>query len=127
MRSTQIHKLFPLLLALSLFSANATAATIHQLAKSGDLTGLQKRLSSHSNVDQTDRDGTTPLMYAAAFGHTKMVEWLLSRNADIHKRDRDGVNALMYSVSIINKQEVIDLLLKKAPRLSSVTRRVCRP
>jgi ankyrin repeat protein len=49
-------------------------------------------------VNTSDAHGRTPLMEAAAHGHTAVVEALLGHAADVRARDRYGDNALLLAV-----------------------------
>ena len=44
-------------------------------------------------VDGIGPDGRTPLMMAAMFNRTGLVDLLLERGADLHARAADGVDA----------------------------------
>jgi ankyrin repeat protein len=51
-------------------------------------------LDSGAEADAAMDGGATPLMFAAAYGDTAIVEELLSRGADPHRQALDGVTAL---------------------------------
>lgn len=55
---------------------------------------LEMLLEYNSDVNAADYDSRTPLMLAAAEGHTEHVRLLLQRNADVNLRDRWGATAL---------------------------------
>ncbi|SMN12571.1 ankyrin repeat protein, putative [uncultured Candidatus Thioglobus sp.] len=57
-------------------------------------------LPSCSNLNKTDRDGRTAIMYACLLNRPKMVTALVERGADIHLRDTKGRTALAYSCDI---------------------------
>jgi len=71
--------------------------SIIEAARSGNML-LVKELLDHGEVDinATDEDGATPLMYAAMGGHLPVVQLLVERGADIDKQDEaSGWTAMM--------------------------------
>ena len=50
-------------------------------------------LANGSKVDDTDCEGWTPLMFAAAVGNTNALEVLLEKRADVQLKDQDGNTA----------------------------------
>ena len=71
------------------------------------------------NVRDKVRDNVTPLIWAATFGNTAVVQFLLSKGAAVEARDRRGDTALVRaacSCAIIDMPYTLDsmrLLLKK--------------
>ncbi len=49
------------------------------------------------NVNGTDNDGRTPLMWACWNGQKPIVEILFSKGADVNMQDNDGKSALMFA------------------------------
>ncbi|HSN32283.1 MAG TPA: ankyrin repeat domain-containing protein [Ideonella sp.] len=45
-------------------------------------------------ADQRDAEGSTPLMWAAAYGQVETVRLLLDRHVDVTARDSRGMTAL---------------------------------
>lgn len=70
-----------------------------QFAFSGDLTDARAARSKGASVEATDSKGRTALMWAAANGHTPVVEFLLGEGADINAVDSDNQTALMYATT----------------------------
>lgn len=54
-------------------------------------------LSTCINVDETDLNGWTALMYTCSYNRPKMFTRLLEKNADINLRNEDGVTALSHA------------------------------
>jgi ankyrin repeat protein len=67
-----------------------------------------------AKVDDTDRTRHTPLHFAAATGHTAVVNVLLQRGADVNARSTDGSTPLHYAALYGFVQIVQDLLLRGA-------------
>ncbi len=59
-----------------------------------------------------DIKGVTPLMYAAARGFTRTVEFLCKRGAFVDATDEDGTTALMYA-AMEGRQKVVNFLCKE--------------
>jgi hypothetical protein len=50
-------------------------------------------LQHGADIDADNGVGMTPIMFAAMFGRTKMVEHLQAHGASLRRRDRPGVSA----------------------------------
>ncbi len=82
-------------------------------AKNGDIKQVHSLLNANAVVDTGDRDGTTPLMFAAHLGYTEIVRSLLDAGANINlKRKRYGLTALMLAASA-NSLDIVKLLLSR--------------
>jgi hypothetical protein len=66
---------------------------VHAIHKRQD-AAARLLLDSGAEADAAMDGGATPLMFAAAYGDTAIVEELLSRGADPHRQALDGVTAL---------------------------------
>jgi uncharacterized protein len=66
---------------------------VHAIHKRQD-AAARLLLDSGAEVDAAMQGGATPLIFAAAYGETAIVEELLSRGADPHHQTVDGVTAL---------------------------------
>jgi ankyrin repeat protein len=56
------------------------------------------------DVNQTKRkSGFTPLMQAASYGYTDIVDFLLEKGADIHARDSSNLNVIEYTKKLQRK------------------------
>lgn len=63
------------------------AASLHSLARSGDLQGVRRALEQGTDVDALDYYRQSPLRIAASFGQAGVVSALLSHGADVHLSD----------------------------------------
>jgi ankyrin repeat protein len=69
-------------------------------ARSGNFNQILAILTQGANVDATDRDGTTALMFAAQQGYTEIVRVLIEAGANLNlPRKRYGLTALMLAAS----------------------------
>jgi len=66
-------------------------------------------LEKKADVNISDNQGITPLMYAVQFKNSEAIKWLLSKNADKTKVDSKGKTAFEYAVFSGN-EEIINLL-----------------
>ncbi len=68
------------------------------------------------DVNSTKRkSGFTPLMQAASYGYTDIVDFLLEKGADIHARDNNNLNVLEYTKKLQRKnmQKHLESYLEK--------------
>ena len=72
---------------------------VEALAKSGAKSG---------GINEKDKRGTTPVMYAAAFGSVESLRILLSNGADVNASNDFGATALMWAIT---DQEKVRLLV----------------
>lgn len=75
----------------------------------GNNSITQFLLLKNANVNLTDENGTTALMYAAMFKNKEIVILLLQKNADKKLLDNKGKSAFEYAVFTGN-EEIINLL-----------------
>jgi hypothetical protein len=83
-------------IALFLFSVlnGAELIDIHEAAYKGDLTSIKKHIATGSNLNHRADSGATPMITAATFGRTDVVEALVKAGAGIDLKDNDGSTAL---------------------------------
>ncbi len=63
---------------------------LHRAAMDGDVAAYPKTNRSGKSYDIADSHGKTPLMFAAANGHSDVIGRLLSLGADVNLGDYDG-------------------------------------
>jgi hypothetical protein len=71
---------------------------------------VQAFLAKGANVNTTDDDGGTPLIWAVARGQPETVRLLLKSGADVNARDGDGMTALVLARRK-TAQEITEILL----------------
>lgn len=96
-------------------TANAAPpVTIHQAVMGGDLEAVKLLLAKNlALLEATDDEaGTTPLAFAAGFGHIELVRFLLEKGANVNARDSRGVSPLFIAVWL-KQTECVRALLEK--------------
>lgn len=79
----------------------------------GDSVVARAVLEMGAGVDTPDRDGITPLGWAAIGFDPEVARALIERGADVNHVDQKGMTPLLYAASIdFGDSSVIDLLLK---------------
>ena len=66
-------------------------------------------INNGANINVTNEDGETPLMYASKVHNIKVIELLIQKGADINVFDNYGNTALIYGV---NNLETVKLLVE---------------
>ncbi|KAH3745073.1 gamma-secretase-activating protein [Pelomyxa schiedti] len=78
---------------------------IFHYSSEGDVARVIEFLDKEgAEVDATDDEDRTPLLWAADRGHLNLVKELLRRGANVNHQDSDGQTALHYSVSCGHKE-----------------------
>ena len=84
----------PLVLGLVVGLLPATAAPLHEAAKSGEVEEAERLIQAGADLEALDEDGETPLTAAALEGQTAAVKLLVARGADIKGQNKGGFTAL---------------------------------
>lgn len=93
-----------------LFVSCAPTSGIFKYAKDGDIAGIQPYVEK-GEIDQEDKGGMTPLMYAAYYGKAPMAKYLCENGASINKQDKKGWTPLMYA-AYYNFPGIVEILLR---------------
>jgi len=105
------HLLLTTIALTSLLTTTAFADPIHDDARSGNLAGVQAELDTGVNVNaKEDGCGTTPLQFAAGYGHKAIAELLIAKGANVKAKNNNGFTALHLAASEGHK-EVVELLI----------------
>ena len=67
---------------------------LHQACVDGNINIVQHLLDNEAAIDIVDAMGSTPLLYAVAYGRTPLVHYLLARGADVNASNDEGMTAL---------------------------------
>jgi ankyrin repeat protein len=78
-------------------------------------------LNSGDDLNQRDKDGTTPLMWAAVQGSLDLVKALVEKGAQVNAKDNRGRTALMIA-SYRAHPDVIELLLRTGADIKAMNK-----
>jgi len=68
-----------------------------EASKAGDVQGVIFALGEGADVNYSDEDGHTALMYAAYQGHDEIIVILIASKADLNKISNSDYTALDYA------------------------------
>jgi ankyrin repeat protein len=88
---------------------------------SGRMDRVEDLLSRGAEVNRLHRDGFTPLMRSAYYGHAGLVRLLLHRGADPNATARDGASALFWAC-VRGHEQAVDMLLVAGAEVNAVRR-----
>ncbi|CAL4123137.1 unnamed protein product [Meganyctiphanes norvegica] len=97
-------------------------ARLHSAAIHGNLEEAVRVLDSgRVDVDAPDRDGTTPLILAAANGHVEVMQELLEQGADPNATRNTGTGALFFAAQC-GFLDVVMLLLDNGAQINKASK-----
>jgi 2-keto-4-pentenoate hydratase len=97
----------------------AQAAEIHDAAKEGDAEKIKTLLKANPNaVNSTEKDGGTPLHFAAVGGKAQVAALLIANGADVNAESSSGVTPL-HSAAYAGHAEIVELLLSKGANVNA--------
>ncbi len=79
-------------------------------AQSNNVDRLQSMVRLGADVNTTDDNGLTPLIWSAILGNADMARTLVDNGADVNARNFNGDTALMWA-SVLGHEKVVELLL----------------
>jgi ankyrin repeat protein len=103
-----------LLLGATALGMNTPGKQLIEVAKIGDIEGVQRLLEQEVSVDTRDNCGRTPLMWAALNGHEDMCKLLIANKASVGVYEADGLNPLIFAILDGNKDVCKLLIANKA-------------
>ena len=120
-----VTSLFAVLLLVGV--GNAKQATTQyeraliNAAKEGNASQVRGLLEAGTDPNVTDKDGNTPLIYAAK-ENLASVDMLLFAGADVNARGENGITALINSFSIVTPEakKIRERLLKAKPDVNAI-------
>jgi len=77
--------------------AEPALTSLHDMARTGQVAGMDRLLAEGAAVNAPDAAGKTPLMLAVINGHIVAVRQLLAAGANTALTDREGLTALQYA------------------------------
>ncbi len=83
-----------------------------EVARIGDYLAVDTYLRGGTEVNCRDKDGLTPLVWAAIQGHEEVVKLLLERGADLEAKNHNGDTALMWA-SVMGHKDVVNFMLDR--------------
>jgi len=94
-------------------------SSIHRAAWEGNTKAIKQHLENGRDVDaKDDLYGDTPLLWAAGFGHKKIVEMLINEGANVNAKAEQGWTPLHYATGA-NDRETAELLIANGADLNS--------
>ena len=70
----------------------------HELIFNNKIVEIQKLLENGTDIDQKDKYGLTPLMYAVSCNNEELVKLFLEKEADVNLSNKYGCTALFFAV-----------------------------
>jgi len=108
--------------------ASATSQALFVAAKKGNVESVKRILQAGVDVNASDADGWTALMFATFKGHKEVVQVLLDAGANVNAQSQDGTTPLM-TATFRNHPGVVQMLMdagadQKKENSTGVTARI---
>ncbi len=92
-------------------SSKESNPDVWMAAKNGDMKLLKEWKKSGRDIDQSNGDGTTPLIMAAFGGQFEVAKYLVENKANVNAMSRDR-NAVIHSAAFLGRLEIVRLLVE---------------
>ena len=92
-------------------SSKKSNPDVWMAAKKGDMKLLKEWKKSGRDLDQSNGDGTTPLIMAALGGQFEVAKYLVENKANVNAMSRDR-NAVIHSAAFLGRLEIVRLLVE---------------
>jgi hypothetical protein len=105
--------------AIYLFCSRPDISNLHKAAAAGDCQWIREEVSHGAVLNTHDRNGATPLHWAALAGQLDACRLLLALGADIAVTDNEGVSVQEYAEmaeEYLSPEEVQELIETLSPR-----------
>jgi ankyrin repeat protein len=110
-----MRQLLSIIATVSLLSisraSGADPVALLAAAKAGNLSAVQASLQQHTDANQAEPDGTTPLHWAVQQSRLDIVQALISAGANVNTRNRYGTPPLVLA-AVNGNAKITDALLK---------------
>ena len=81
----------------------------------GDINKVKEIISYGVDVNDATNRGMTPLMCAAVYNQSEIVQLLLDKGADVNKKDNLGKTVLDYA-KISNSSQIVEIVKQNKKR-----------
>ena len=98
------------IIILMFFIICGCVKNIHTATIDQNIEEVKQYLAKGEDINATDRNGFTPLIYAAYYGHFPMARFLCDKGADVNRKNNEGQTALLYAV-YYNHLDIVKTLL----------------
>ena len=89
-------------------------------AKKGDIEGIKQHLAAGGDVSFRNKNGDTPLNYAAFLGHMEIVELLVENGANVNAKGLADWTPL-HLAAHKNKEKIVQLLIANGAEVNPYT------
>ena len=93
--------------------------SLWESVKLGDLYAIKRELAEDASaVDKQDKNGITPLSWAALAGRVEAARLLISKGANVNAKNRDGATSL-HSAAFLGHLDIVELLIEKKAEVNA--------
>jgi ankyrin repeat protein len=93
-------------------------SAVHNAVMKQDIAGLTHILTTANEVDRLDREGRTPLFYAAKEGAFAIADLLIRSGANVNARDKTSLTPLHYAARFF-QLDLAKLLIKNGAEVDA--------